>query len=40
MEILVYGAMLESIFSQYFNYAQFVQYDNWIKRRHMKEGNN
>ena len=38
--VLVYGAMPESIFGKYFNYAQFVQYDNWIKRRHMKEGNN
>ena len=37
--VLVYGAMPSEIFGQYFNYAQFVQYDNWIKARHKNGGN-
>ena len=32
--VLVYGAMPEKVFGQYFSMAKFVQYDNWTKTRH------
>lgn len=34
--ILVYGAMPDSVFAEFKNDVQFVQYDDWTKARHKK----
>ncbi len=32
--ILVYGSMPDSVFGQYLNSANFIQFDDWTKRQH------
>lgn len=37
--VLVYGAMPDSIFGEYLNYAKFVQYPDWTSRMHGGDSN-
>jgi len=32
--VLVYGAMPDSVFGDYLNYAEFVHYPDWTSRAH------
>ena len=35
--VLVYGPMPPSVFNDYINYTRFIQYEDWISRKHNKE---